>query len=396
MTKPKKPPKPKKEDNSIPKENSGDTSGDPIVYQTEDPTEDPIEDQTEDPFSDFGEWGNDMDDTEPTSTDEYEEEGEETVFPPLPGDNTEGDTGGYIPDPGPPPLPITPVVDNVIEYHPDRSYFFIFGQGASGKTVLISSILYFLNTIRSIEYRDTLKNLNNPDLKHEQEGNKLWKELSQTIFTKKFPRGTTTVQNQNPIPRHINAHFKPSSNSPEFKFCLMDMAGEDLEKVDYDSTQSLPSSIVTYIKELPKENMCFIYVLNPDDQYFSNEKKLGLFQAFINTLDANEHTNTPLLLLVTKWDTIKDKYANAEDFVKKEFSPIWGTLNQNERKITIGKFSIGEVIGDNPTATNFENFDSTYPERVFKWMYKTQIGINLDNETEKEKSFFEKILDFFK
>lgn len=389
MTKPKKAPKPKKEDNSISKENTGDTSGDPIV----DPTEDPIEDQTEDPFSDFGEWGNDMDDPEPTSTDEYEEEDEGTVFPPLPGDNTEDDTGDYIPDPEPPPLPKPPEVDNVIEYHPDRSYFFIFGQGASGKTVLISSILYYLRTIRPNSFGDTIKNINNPDLKHEREGNKLWKELSQTIFTKKFPKGTTTIQNQNPIPRHINANFIPNSKSSEFKFCLMDMAGEDLERIDYESNQNLPTSIIKYIKELPKKNICFIYVLNPDDQYFSNEKKLGLFEAFIDTLDANEHTDTPILLLVTKWDTIKNEYLDAKDFVKKEFNPIWGTLNNSERNIKIGEFSIGEVIGDNPTATDFETFDPTFPERVFNWMYETQKGVSLN---EKNKGFFEKILDFFK
>lgn len=389
MTKPKKPPKPKKEDNNNSQDNSSDKTGYPIG----DSTDDPIEDT----FPDEDLWGDDIEDPEPTSSDDdYEEEIDEPVFPPFPGDDTEDDTGDYTPGPEPPPLPNTEETDNVIEYHPDRSYFFIFGQGASGKTVLISSILYYLNTIRSGDYRDTLKNLNNPNLKHEQEGNKLWKELSQTIFTKRFPRGTTTVQNQNPIPRHINAHFTPSSNSPEFKFCLMDMAGEDLEKIDYESNQSLPSTIVTYIKELPKENMCFIYVLNPDDQYFSKEKKLGLFQAFINSLDTNEHTNTPLLLLVTKWDTIKDEYVNAEEFVKREFSPIWGILNQSEREISFGKFSIGDVIGDDPTATNFETFDPTYPERVFKWMYKTQTGVSLDNKTEKKKNFFEKILDFFK
>ncbi|MEX0997611.1 MAG: hypothetical protein WDZ45_11220 [Flavobacteriaceae bacterium] len=385
MTKPKKPPKPKKEENINPQENNGDTSGDPIGGQTEEPTEVP--------FSDFGEWDNDMGDTEPTATDEDEEETEEPVFPPFPEDETEQD----IPYPEPPPLPNTPEVDNnVIEYHPDRSYFFIFGQGASGKTVLISSILYYLRVIRSDRYSDTLININNSDLKHESEGNRLWSELSRTIFTRTFPRGTTTIQNQNPIPRHINAHFTPSSNSPEFKFCLMDMAGEDLEKVDYMSNQTLPDSIKTYIKELPKENMCFIYVLNPEDQYFSNEKKLALFEAFIDSLDANEHTDTPLLFLVTKWDTIKDEFSSAEEFVRSVFNPIWGTLKQEKRKINIGEFSIGVVNGNDPAATNFETFDPTYPERVFKWMYKTQTGVSLDNNTKKEKSFFQKLLDSFK
>jgi GTPase SAR1 family protein len=386
MTKPKKPPKPKKEDNNNPQENTGDTTGYPIGDSTDD--------SIDDTFPDEDVWCDDIEDTEPTSSDdEYEEE---DVFPHFPDDETEGDTGDFTPDPEPPPLPNTPEVDNVIEYHPDRSYFFIFGQGASGKTVLISSILYYLRAIRSDRYSDTLVNINNSDLKHESEGNRLWSELSRTIYTRTFPRGTTTIQNQNPIPRHINAHFTPSSNSPEFKFCLMDMAGEDLEKVDYMSNQRLPDSIKTYIKELPKENICFIYVLNPEDQYYSNEKKLALFEAFIDSLDANEHTNTPLLLLVTKWDTIKDEFSSAEEFVKSVFNPIWGTLKQEQRKINIGEFSIGVVNGNDPAATNFETFDPTYPERVFKWMYKTQTGVNLDGNTEKEKSLFQKLLDSFK
>jgi GTPase SAR1 family protein len=269
------------------------------------------------------------------------------------------------------------------EYNPDRSYLFIFGPPSAGKTVLIGSIIKYLKTYRSQQYGDTLKNKNNPEIKHEYEGNRLWRELTEANIQNKFPKGTDNLDSARtflnlPVPRHINLHFHPASSHPDFEFCFMDLSGEDCSKVDYESGGKLHWSIRTYLEDVPKNNMCFIYVIDPKCEDRTNEEQTTLFEAFIDTLDANEHTSTPLLILVSKWDLYKTSYPDVEVFLKSEFEDIWGVANQTMRKISVAEFSIGNV--EKERNEKIISFDSSYPERVFNWFYKTQTGHNLLTE----------------
>ncbi|PJX22784.1 hypothetical protein CAP47_07090 [Psychroflexus sp. S27] len=279
-------------------------------------------------------------------------------------------------------------IEYTLEYNDESSYLFIFGPGSSGKTVLISSILYYLDSTRSVNYGDTLKNLNDPSKKHEREGNKLWKELKTTLFDNKFPRGTAQVQVSNPFPRHINAHFEPANKElNNFQFCLMDMAGEDLHSVDYESEESLPDSIRVYIEQMPKSNICFVYVLDPNSDIYEKSEQLSIFSAFIDLLDKNDHTETPLLFLVTKWDTIEDNYNDVEEYIKSEYPPIWGKLNQQARDISYSKFSIGKVNEDND---EIKKYSPEHAEKVFNWFYKKQTGSAIVGENKKRRGFLKR------
>jgi hypothetical protein len=279
-----------------------------------------------------------------------------------------------------------------VEYSSGRSYLYIFGPSSTGKTVLISSILYYLQINRSTEHGDTLKNLNGTSKKHEKEGSRLWNELNTNLLDKKFPKGSPVVQNENPVPRHINAHLLTNdSKKSNFEFCFIDMSGEDLSKANHDHNEELPEIIKAYIESLPKENLCFTYILDPKPAKLSKSDQLSVFRGFIDLLDQNNHTSTPLLLLVSKWDLVDDIYSNVEDYIKEEYPVIWGTLNQRERNISYANFSIGEVDEDN----KIKNYEAKYAEKVFDWFYENQTGDSLKNEKPKGKrngfkKFFER------
>lgn len=273
------------------------------------------------------------------------------------------------------------------EFDPERSYVFIFGPSSVGKTVIIGSILKYLKSYRSTEFGDTLKNINNKNVIHEKEGNILWRDLTKAINENKFPSGTGTIDSttnfrNNPAPRHLNLHYLPAKNIPDFKFCFLDMAGEDLSKLDYEASKPLPESIETYLEDVPKQNMCFIFVIDPQFTAASKSEQIVLFDAFIETLDSNDHTSTPLLILVSKWDTIKEQYKDVEEYLKTEFEDVWGTVNQLNRAISFAEFSIGIV---NVEENKPISYDPSYPERVFNWLYKTQTGTSLIEEENEEK-----------
>lgn len=283
------------------------------------------------------------------------------------------------------------------EYDPKRSYLFIFGPPSAGKTVLIGSIIKYLKTYRSQQYGDTLKNINKPEIKHEYEGNRLWAELTKANIRNEFPDGTQVLEAARaqlnlPVPRHINLHFHPASSQPSFEFCFMDFSGEDCSKVDYESGGKLHWSIRAYLEDVPKDNMCFIYVIDPKCEKRTNEEQTTLFEAFIDTMDANEHTSTPLLILVSKWDLLKNNYRDVKDYIKVEFEDIWGISSQMTRNISVAEFSIGDV--EMERNEKILSFDPSYPEGVFNWFYETQTGHNLLSQQDQtpELSLWSKFL----
>lgn len=304
-------------------------------------------------------------------------------------DSDYGEIENETDDENEPPEPGPDTIDFELKFSSERSYLYIFGPSSTGKTVLISSILNYLKNYRS----DTLINLNNPKEKHEKEGNRLWNELRSTHFENKFPRGTEALKIENIIPRHINVKLIVNDNKKsDFEFCFIDMSGEDLSKVKHDDSSNLPDVIKAYIENLPKDNICFTYILDPQSDFLSKTEQLNVFDGFIDLLDTHKHTGTPLLFLVSKWDLIANSYADAEQYIKQEFSPIWGTLNEAARKISYAEFSIGEVDKDNKKL--IKRYDPKYAEKVFNWFYKNQTGDSLIHEaTNVTRNGFKK---FFK
>lgn len=291
---------------------------------------------------------------------------------------------------------LSPPEDIEYTYEPNRSYFFIFGPLSAGKTVIISSIYDYLSTYRSADFGDTLENLNRNYVPYERKGNELLNEFTERSENDQFPDGTSMIGRVGDtirIPRHLNFRFEPAGKKPDFELCFMDMSGEDLENIDYDSDRPLPPSIKTYVEDLPKENLCFIYVIDPLNEGRNSSKisQIQLFNAFVNLMDQNGHGETPVLLLVTKWDAVED-YEDVESYLRNEYKKIWGIIQQAGRNFTFAEFSIGDV--DKNTKEIIE-FDPSYPERVFSWMYKQQMGIDLNEPEKKSGRFWAWLKKFF-
>lgn len=279
------------------------------------------------------------------------------------------------------------------EYFPDRSYFFIYGPSGAGKTVIIGSIYEYLNTYRSADFRDTLTNLNRGEIPYERAGNQLLNQFIQRSEEQEFPNRTaTTLSERGNIPKHLNFKFEPADpKKPDFPFCFMDMAGEDLEKIDFNSNRPLPKSIRTYVEDVPKKNLCFIYVLDPMEDRKNKTEQTQLFNAFINLIDQNNHRKTPVLLLVSKWDAV-DEYDDVELYLKDKHKKIWGVIQQAGRNFTFAEFSIGEVDENK----KIKKYDPIYPERVFKWMYENQMDISLSEPIESTNGFWSWIKSIYK
>src|SRR5690554_6012567 len=138
-------------------------------------------------------------------------------------------------------------------YDENRSYFFVFGPSYTGKTAFLLSLYRYLKIKR---IGDSFKNINDPSKSHERIGNILIRQFDEYGNTGDFPPGTTKLAGtDSELPIHLNYKFNPNPQlkKPGFEFCLMDLAGEDLAKIDFESKESLPDSIRTYFEDLPNK-----------------------------------------------------------------------------------------------------------------------------------------------
>lgn len=313
------------------------------------------------------------DDFPPAEPDDFPSPGPDDFPPTVPDDSGPNSQGGQ-PSDREDKRSTGNSTNNSFVYYDDRSYFFVFGPRTAGKTVIISSLISYLNDFRNVENGSSTICLNNSSVQHEKIGLELYNEVMEMQYNNEFPKGTLNIASRKEysygdVPGHVDLRYIESGDQDNFDFCLMDMAGEDLQKIKVELDEPLPESIRTYIEDVPKKNMCFLYVLNPDEtiDQESKAKKAALFNSFIQLLDSRDHTSTPVLILVSKWDTIENQFNDASEYIKMEFPSIWGKSNEGARDITITSFSYGKVEDAKPV-----KFNPKDAKKVFEWMYKTQ------------------------
>lgn len=273
-------------------------------------------------------------------------------------------------------------------YYKDRSYYFIFGPPTVGKTAFMYSIYLYLT---QNDEGHIIHNINNmyEETIYENKGNDLIDSFVEVQYDKTFPDPTSRIgEGKDSIPSQLNFEFIPNSDweKPSFEFCFMDFAGEDLNELM--ELRKLPEAIGTYIKDVDKDNMKFILILDPLNEREDEKYQMRLFTRLQNLLKINKKENNPLLIVVNKWDAVKD-FDSVEEFLEQKYNSIWRLINNSEEKknISYTEYSIGTVNAYDKKA--IEKFDFSYPKRVFKWIYRTHNGEELE-PTQKRKSFFKR------
>ena len=81
------------------------------------------------------------------------------------------------------------------------------------------------------------------------------------------------------------------------------------------------------------------------------------------------------MLIISKWDLIKDKYKDGIEFLRDKAPVVLSTLLQKDRNVSVKVFTIGDA-----RELDF-SFDPTYSEDIFKWMYHATTGVDLEKKT---------------
>ena len=290
--------------------------------------------------------------------------------PPVP---PPGQQGGSIP---PPP----PVAVEELKFRQDYSCFFMFGVKGSGKSTILSSLFYYIHTTL-LESGHSVLLKNEKDIENQYRGQILLdKMLYEFMHEGKFPNSTPTlVGERSSLPRQINLEFIPQTNlrKPPFKFTMLDVSGEDLERIrpsEEDGPKSVLPGIEVFLK-LPPQNLAFIcvYPAHQDDR--NHGQLMSYLSAFLNALDSRGFRDCPVIMIVSKWDRVQDTYGNdVSRFLKEKARILYSNLSQGTRNVHIMSFSIGKVQQD---AGGTFIYDSADAEKLFNWMYEMQLNESL-------------------
>lgn len=262
-------------------------------------------------------------------------------------------------------VPITKGANNQIQ-NKDSNFVFFFGVSASGKSVILSSILYYLSSQAGV----LSPKVGTPNSKEAQV---LLADFFENMSKGILPNRTTRDQ----VTR-IDLKFEPNNRSkkvPPINLTFLETAGANHQ--DINKGNQYHTSIDNYLNAKIPLNIIIV------TSYDSAHKEDSLIYQFLNRLvEKNidpQYVN--IILVISKWDLSgKSGVASGdelESFISERLPMTNNRINAYEFSKTY--FTIGKIEekGNTEKITNL-NLDSA--EIISKWLYEGITGYPLDYE----------------
>ncbi|WP_026993870.1 hypothetical protein [Flectobacillus major] len=248
----------------------------------------------------------------------------------------------------------------------DSNFVLFFGSASSGKSVILSSMLYFLNSQAGV-LRPNLSTPNSRDAMI------LLSDFFDNIRKGIFPNRTTKDQ----VTR-LDFIFEPNNKSkkvPPINLTFLETAGDNNYEIRRGG--KFHSSIDTYLSA--KIPLTIIIVTSRDNAH----KEDTFIYEFLNELHKKEKTlqSINIILVISKWDK-SGKLEVAHTNELDEF--IADNLPITNKAIDTYEFSksfytIGELTSINGEE-RIKILSLATAEVLSKWLYRSIVGYDLDYE----------------
>lgn len=262
-------------------------------------------------------------------------------------------------------VPIAKTISNDLR-NKDSNFVFFFGTAESGKSVILSSMLYYLRS-----YAGVLRpKLGTPNSK---EANVLLSDFFENIRQGVLPNRTTRDQ----VTR-LDLVFEPNNRSKRvvpIDLTFLETSGENHN--DIRRGGSYHSSIETFLNaNIP---LTFIIVTSYETAY----KDDSLINEFLDELERKGKNlkSVNAILVISKWDKsgrMDVESAEALDAFISEHLPM-----TSQRIDTYGLSKTYYTIGSIQNTTGSEKIDLlnlSTAEVLAKWLYRSIVGYDLDYE----------------
>lgn len=255
----------------------------------------------------------------------------------------------------------------------DSNFVFFYGTSASGKSVILSAILYYLNS-----YAGVLRpKLGSPNSREAQ--------VLLADFFENIKKGILPSRSTRDQVTRLDFVFDPNNKSakvPSVNMSFLETAGENHNEISRGGKYH--DSVEAYLKsDIP---LNFIIVTSYDRAH-NEDSKIVEFLDYLERAGKNLK-NVNVLLVISKWDKSGsmgvENEQHLENFISERLSMTNNridTYNLNKTYFTIGNIQKQGDI-EKITLLNLES-----AEVIAKWLYSNITGYDLDYEG----TFWEKI-----
>lgn len=248
----------------------------------------------------------------------------------------------------------------------DSNFVFFFGVSASGKSVILSSMLYYLSSQAGVLSPKT----GTPNSKEAQV---LLADFFENISRGILPNRTT----RDKVTR-IDLKFEPNNKSkkvPPINLTFLETAGANHQ--DINKGNEYHSSIDTYLNSKIPLNIIIV------TSYDSAHKEDSLIYQFLNRLVEKgiDARFVNIILVISKWDLSGKAGVASEDeleaFITERLPMTNNRINTYEFSKTY--FTIGKIESTGNTE-KITNLNLASAEIISNWLYQSITGYPLDYE----------------
>lgn len=262
-------------------------------------------------------------------------------------------------------------VDNgneIEEINKNTNYIFLFGTVQAGKSVITSTLLYYLNTNEG-----TLRP--NKELSNDKEARVL-----KSIFFDNLKKGILPERTTKGRITNLNFTFEPNNQSEKVRpinLTFLEMAGEDLGQIRRGG--KFPEHIDKYLRA--KIPLTFIIVTSYDNAHHED----SLINEFLDELESygiNPKTAN-IILVISKWDKSGLMQPKNEDELDDFIDERLGMTSQRMDINNLSKiwYSVGNVNVDSISdESKVEKLRLTSARKLAYWLYESITGVPLDYE----------------
>lgn len=268
---------------------------------------------------------------------------------------------------------------------PKMNYVLFLGPVDSGKTVIFSSLIYYLRTKGAEIGRLDLINKDRPSLL-------LFKELRDMYNQGRVMDRTTSDRLWK-----LRFTFSPLRGHGKVRplsFTVLDASGEHLNNLDLTLNEfklGLGSLLDDFIQK--KIRICFVITIGY--QQLGDQSRVALVDELVQYLKEKGMENHPLMFLVTQWDrtntTKPDNLSALKQVIQKHMWPVFAPLEHQFPNAGFGYYTIGRVEENNgnqkPRVTSFTLKPA---EALFYWIYQQFNGHPYD--TPPDRPWWKKML----
>ena len=282
----------------------------------------------------------------------------------------------------------------------NRQVIFPIGFPQAGKTQLISSLMFY-----AIKGKD--KNAPIPfrtDLKIDFPYNQGRVEVDRMIryYERKELAPATTANTLN----LIGIDIRPDkSKLPVLKLALLDVAGEDVQKIKIEKEGRFTKKIDAILGGLSVSEAPVIFVLitpfkppvySDETPKMAEDREDTLHFDFLNYITEKQPDllkRAVFFIIVSQWDKKpSDEKQTVESYIKTKRQKVYNYIKNTN--VIWGEYSIGKILppisNDDGTTSppSLERINLDYPSKFWKKLYQICTNKDLDN-----KSFLQKLFD---